>query len=295
MRSQQCLQTMFSGVKRPVTVFLFVLISALPVSTTSLLATPPSGIPLGARDMQFTSSVVWAFENQLMIVVTDKTADSVVRLPRLANVVKDVSWKTGSDAKLQVQPEPKEWIIKPGAPPADQDAVLVVTLDGPPVVFDDSVIAMPDAANQILLPAKFAKTVGENLRFEPQPHKNTVGYWSNPKDTAHWQLQVDQPGVYEVDILQGCGKGHGGSQVEVQIENQTLTFAVQETGHFQNFVWRTVGKVTLSKAEKTSLAVVPQQKPGGAVMDVRAIRLVPAGSARSFDSELADPAALPQK
>jgi hypothetical protein len=82
--------------------------------------------------------------------------------------------------------------------------------------------------------------------------------------------------------------------VQLQIENQTLSFDVQETGHFQNFIWRTIGTVQLTKADTTQLAIVPQKKPGGAVMDVRAVRLVPAGAKRSFDSELADPNALPK-
>ena len=283
-----------SIVKGTPVAFLFTLIFAIQLTAPSLIAAPPSGIPAGARDMQFTSAAAWAVGNELLIVVKDSTADSLVRIPRLANVVQSVSWKSGSDAKLQVQPEPTEWIIKSGAAPADHDAVLVLTLDGPAIVFDESVIAKPDAEHNILLPAKFAKTVGENLRFEPQPNKNTVGYWSNPKDTAQWQLQVAEAGAYEVDILQGCGKGHGGSQVQLQIENQTLSFDVQETGHFQNFIWRTIGTVQLTKADTTQLAIVPQKKPGGAVMDVRAVRLVPAGAKRSFDSELADPNALPK-
>ena len=295
MRFCCCSKAVSSSVAVPVLAFGFAFFLGLHLTTSPLAAAPPSGIPVGAEKMKFTSADGWAFENQLLIVVNEPKADNVVRIPRLANVVKSVVWKTGSDAPMQVQPEPTEWLIKPGAAPADQPGILVLTLDGPPVIFDESVVAVPDANQHVLLPAKYAKTVGENLRFEPQPHKNTVGYWSNLKDTAHWQLKVEQSGVYEVDILQGCGKGHGGSHVQLQIENQMLSFEVQETGHFQNFLWRTLGKVTLSKADRASLALVPQSKPGGAVMDVRAIRLVPVGSERSFESELADPAALPRK
>ena len=295
MKSHRCAHDVFFRGNRFTTKTVIALILLIPLTASCLVAAPPSGIPVGAGEMKFTSTEAWAFEDELLIVLKNPKVDSVVRIPRLANVVKSVAWQTGSDAKLQVQPEPTEWIIKPGSAPADQPAILVLTLDGPAVVFDKSIMARPDASHHIFLPAKLAQTVGENLRFEPQPHKNTVGYWSNLKDTAHWQFQVEQPGVYEVDILQGCGKGHGGSQVELQIENQTLSFDVQETGHFQNFIWRTLGQVTLSRAEKTSLAVVPQKKPGGAVMDVRAIRLVPVGSVRPFESELADPAALPKE
>jgi hypothetical protein len=45
-----------------------------------------------------------------------------------------------------------------------------------------------------------------------------------------------------------------------------------ETGHFQNFVPRRIGRLTLA-AGKNTIAVKPQSKPGAAVMDLRQITL----------------------
>jgi hypothetical protein len=44
-----------------------------------------------------------------------------------------------------------------------------------------------------------------------------------------------------------------------------------------------------------TLKLVPRSKPGGAVMDVRAVRLSLPGTQRSFESELAAPDALLKK
>jgi hypothetical protein len=111
------------------------------------------------------------------------------------------------------------------------------------------------------------------LRYEPRPEKNTLGYWTKKEDTAEWTL-APKEGTYEVEVLQGCGTGSGGAQVEVRIGDQILKFTVEDTGHFQNFKPRVIGRVSL-KSSTYSLEVVPVTKPGAAVMDLRSITLRP--------------------
>jgi hypothetical protein len=239
-------------------------------------------------------------ENRLYFLVPPgKQAPVRIDLPRLGNVVKSIRWIGEDKATMQVKSEPTEWSIDVTPQPANSAAMVVAELDAPVELFHKTITAHPDKTSGIiLLPAKYASTHGEKLRFEPQPHKNTVGYWANEKDFAEWTFVSEKIGEYEVDILQGCGKGHGGSQVKLQVGDQSLDFVVEETGHFQNFIWRTLGSIKLVASdakEPARLTLTPQTKPGGAVMDVRAIRLCPKGSTRTFESELADPKSLPAK
>ena len=126
----------------------------------------------------------------------------------------------------------------------------------------------------VLLHSRSAAIHGTTLRYEPMPFKNTLGWWGRPEDWADWTFALDRPGTFEVEVLQGCGKGSGGSEVRLEVAQQTLSFDVQETGHFQIFVPRRIGRVTLSAGIQT-LSVKPQRKPGGAVMDLRQIQLIP--------------------
>ena len=126
----------------------------------------------------------------------------------------------------------------------------------------------------IRLMAKDARVHATNMRYEPQTYKNTLGYWTMPEDWADWGFEVPAPGKYEVEVTQGCGKGSGGAEVAVEVGGTTLKFTVQDTGHFQNFIQRTIGTVQLP-AGKQTLAVKPQTKPGGAVMDLRRVVLRP--------------------
>ena len=135
-------------------------------------------------------------------------------------------------------------------------------------------VLVTPAKGDIRLFGDTAKIHGEKARYEPQSYKNTVGFWVNKDDWAEWDFTVPAAGSYEIEITQGAGKGSGGAEVAVEIAGQTFKFIVQETGHFQNFIQRTIGTVQLP-AGPANIAVKPQTKPGGAVMDLRRIVLRP--------------------
>lgn len=134
--------------------------------------------------------------------------------------------------------------------------------------------AEPGIGPVISLPAKSATVHGTNARYEPQPHKNTIGFWTKPEDWVSWDFEVPQAGVYEVEILQGCGNGCGGAEIAISVGEQTIDFASEETGHFQNFIPRKVGKLKLA-AGKQTLEFRPKNKRGAAVLDLRQITLLP--------------------
>ncbi len=130
------------------------------------------------------------------------------------------------------------------------------------------------AEGDIRLQAKDARVHGTLLRYEPEPHKNVLGYWTKVEDWADWEFHVPQGRTYEIEVQQGCGKGCGDAKVHVEIGGKTLEFVVQETGHFQHMILRTIGTVDLP-AGKATLAIKPQTKPGPAIMDIRRVVLRP--------------------
>ncbi len=138
----------------------------------------------------------------------------------------------------------------------------------------------PQAADgTITLPARTAEVYGEQLRYEPLPHKNTLGYWTNVDDWARFEFEIKQPGAFEVELLVGCGRGSGGSLVQVVVGGEQLAFTVEETGGFQQFQSRKIGRISIAKPGRHALEIRPQKKPGAAVMDVRQVRLLPVAPA----------------
>jgi arylsulfatase A-like enzyme len=135
----------------------------------------------------------------------------------------------------------------------------------------------------VRLDAAVAEVDGLMLRYEPPPNKHTLGYWTRVEDWARWDFAIAAPGAYEVELLQGCGQGSGGAEVDVVISRagagaaieQRFRHVVEDTGHFQNFVPRVVGKASLDAPGRYTLAVKPRTKPGVAVMDLRTVTLRP--------------------
>lgn len=137
-------------------------------------------------------------------------------------------------------------------------------------------------SGEIVIPARTADVRGVMLRYEPMPHKNTLGFWVRAEDWARFEFSVTKPGRFDLEGLIGCGNGSGGSEVQFEIapagqdsKPQSLSYLVKETGGFQNFVPTMLGEVTLDKPGRYELRVKAVKKPGVAVMDLRQARLIP--------------------
>ncbi|WP_417848015.1 hypothetical protein [Thalassoglobus sp.] len=204
---------------------------------------------------------------------------SELRFPRLNARLKEVYWKGAPDKPLKLTPDTTEWVVKLTKPPAEK-VVVAEFLDAPDIG-DTSPVLTPSANDgTILLPAHFAQTRGEKLRFEPQPHKNTIGYWTKVDDWAFWQFEIESSGEFHLDIFQGCDTGQGGSEVEVRVVQDkkivdSVTFTVEETGHFQNFKERRIGKLTIPQPGQYQFEIRPKKLANKAVMDVRKVLLIP--------------------
>src|SRR3954471_14623007 len=114
--------------------------------------------------------------------------------------------------------------------------ILALLLAAAPTTKPTTRSIAQDSDGTILLHAKDVTIHGTTVRYEPQPNKNTIGYWTKKDDWVSWDFVVEKPGKFDLIPLQGCGKGSGGAEVEFGIDEQKVKMTVQDTGHFQNFV-----------------------------------------------------------
>lgn len=172
-------------------------------------------------------------------------------------------------------PEAGEQAIGLYTPPSALSAGFdIVKLDLIPCNEGEPVIKQAADGNITLL-AKDATTWSENMRYEPKPEKNCLGFWTDPADFAEWEFEVTKPGKYKVIVTQGCGKGNGGSEVTVKVGAQETHFKVEDTGAFQNWKDNVVGEIELKSPGTQRLAISPKTKAKAAVMDVQKIQLKP--------------------
>ena len=142
----------------------------------------------------------------------------------------------------------------------------------PPTQADDGVV---------VLHGRDATVQGTALRYEPAEKKQTLGFWTRPTDAAVWSFTVTQAGTFDVEVLQGCGPGQGGSVMTVAVDAgqqaaaEPLVFTVEATGGFQDFRPRMIGRVGPLAAGQHTLRIMPKQIAKQAACDIRQVRLVP--------------------
>jgi hypothetical protein len=199
-----------------------------------------------------------------------------LKIARLNNPITAVYLKTDTVRHdLKMKPQPDFWeIVLPQNMALKGTSVIIETI-GKPMLAGQTIIVEPDSNGTLYLHAHLATAVGETLRYEPQPNKNTLGYWTNETDYPEWVFQVDQAGKYRVVIHQGCGEGQGGSQAEVRVGDQTITFKVEDTGGFQNFEARRIGTLKIESTDPQTLQVHILRLAKKAAMDLRLIELIP--------------------
>ena len=82
-------------------------------------------------------------------------------------------------------------------------AVADVTRDGEPNILSSGVFVLDATSGQTLFAknaehAKNAKVHGSKLRYEDQPHKDTLGFWVQQKDWAEWTFELPNEGKFDV-------------------------------------------------------------------------------------------------
>jgi hypothetical protein len=160
-------------------------------------------------------------------------------------------------------------------PPTDDGSFQLVEIALIPTAEGDEINQAPDG--RITLLAKDATTWSENMRFEPKPEKNCLGYWTEADDFAEWEFNVSKPGRYKVTVSYGCGGGNEGSEVELKHGSQSLKWTTQDTGGFQSWKEMPLGEIEITSTGQQRLVIDPVTKAKAAALDVQKVVLTPAG------------------
>ena len=259
----------------------FVALSMSLVTSVPVSFAQDSGLPKEAKfSPQLSSEGVRAYvhDQRLWLHLDSSVAQKgKTAIPRLCAPIQSLRWKNQPEAELKFRPEPAQWDFSWKTVP--NSAVIEVVFDSAPLLPADCPRAVPAGDGSVMLHAYQARTFGEKLRFEPQWYKNTVGYWTIPTDYATWKLAIDQPGTFSLAVLQGCGKGQGGSDALITLRQgkevkAELPFQTIDTGHFQNFRWHHLGAIHVGQPGDYELRIVARRIAKGALFDVRMIHLV---------------------
>ena len=127
-----------------------------------------------------------------------------------------------------------------------------------------------DPLGILVMAATNCEIYGTTLIFEAQ-HQN-LGYWSNLDDHAVWQIEIATAGKYAVEFEWACDGSVAGNPWQLAVAEETLQGMVGSTGDWDTYRRAKVGEVNLPKG-KQRIVLSPGEKPQGAMIDLKAIRL----------------------
>jgi len=128
----------------------------------------------------------------------------------------------------------------------------------------------PDGS--ILLPASAAEIYGPSLVYEGK--YGNLGFWCSTEDYARWTFEVPRSGDWRVELEFACDDGTAGSPIRFSTGTRLLTARVPGTGTWDEYRRWEAGTIDLHRG-RGQLMVTAPEKPGMALLDLKAIRLLP--------------------
>ena len=120
------------------------------------------------------------------------------------------------------------------------------------------------------IPATGAQIHGGGARMEAA----NVGYYSDPKTTLSWSLDVAEAGTYEVRLRIACPADQAGSRFAVSLAGTTFNGTVPTTDGWQSYSELSLGKVVLSTAGIYALEFAPDGLAKSALGNIGALTLI---------------------
>jgi putative membrane-bound dehydrogenase-like protein len=143
-----------------------------------------------------------------------------------------------------------------------------------PKVFEGNrpAVVRPGPDGSLRLTAGSAEIYGPTLVLEKQ--SGNLGYWSSEDDRACWTLEVKSAGRYAVWLDWACAAVAAGNDFVLEAGDSTLRGTVASTGNWDSYKQAHIGTVQLGAGQQRVI-LRPAGKVRGALIDLKAIRLVP--------------------
>jgi len=163
-------------------------------------------------------------------------------------------------------------VIKLPSTPLDENASVIRIHYKDGIQFTVDTGGLELNGDEIILQAKQAKLPSGTFKLQKNSH---IGYWTNSKDKAGWDINIPAPGNYKVSLQYSCDKAYSGSDVVFAIDGQTLTQQVQPTSGWEKFSIMELGSLTIKKVGNTTCSIEFGEKKGKALMNLKTVILAP--------------------
>lgn len=98
-----------------------------------------------------------------------------------------------------------------------------------------------------------------------------IGYWTSARSWVSWEVVINKPGTYTLTAI--AGTPASSSRFSIQVGTQTIETTLNSTGDYNHYTEVTLGKITIDKAGKYTIAIRPDQQGWNAI-NLRQLRLI---------------------
>lgn len=184
--------------------------------------------------------------------------------PGFPQVVRAVTADAGLDLAVELDADATSVAIL--VPPAWKGGRVNVETAEQTRQFDDG---------RIVLSAGEARVAGGHAKLESQPGNHRIGFWTAAADTVSWSWKPTRWGAYDV-FLTFSTAAPDGTEIEVAVGQTTLTGRLASTGSWYRYVALPLGRVMIPAGGDLPVTVRCTKLVGPAVMNLKALTLVPA-------------------
>lgn len=173
--------------------------------------------------------------DKLYLFVRDWPKSNEISLTGLQNQVKSARMLTNTSDRLVVGKMGDQIRITLPQQPTDSPvSVVVLELDGKPVV-DPQVVTLNEKGELELNYLKVITSGSAKKRYNRKLGFN-ISKWSNPGDVAIWHVQVDNPGIYRVNVDYAADQDSEGRPYEISLGSSVIKPKVVYTGSMFNLL-----------------------------------------------------------
>ncbi|MBV9469380.1 MAG: hypothetical protein JOZ57_09045, partial [Abitibacteriaceae bacterium] len=125
----------------------------------------------------------------------------------------------------------------------------------PITVAPASVVVRPNNSGVLTLDAQHAQLHG-TLQVETRGDSPNIGFWDNPADWASWNIEMPQPGKY--NVVARYAAANDASALVVEIAGQQLAGNAAKTAGWEDFQNLNLGQVEIKQAGQQVVKVRPR-------------------------------------
>lgn len=140
------------------------------------------------------------------------------------------------------------------------------------------VAVRPNESGVIDCSAEAAEIFGEAIMYESTSPFRNIGFWQGDRDHAVWTIELPQAGAYDVYLDFACNPDTAGNGFLVAGPTGGLSGTVESTGAWSEYRWKKLGELQFSRGQQRLTIGFSGPRRGPALMDLRTVVLVPAGT-----------------